>query len=221
MCNLLSSIEPIRKRPVSDEARMLPKIVNLVSTVELLPQGKGYRLPLHAIARALACAQYAPVLFAANILKLTDSIGDCTPLVFASGKIVVVSGQTPHHTLYMSQLTRFILEQIQCAMRAEDGTINPCGSLVGRTIFRDCTIHNVVGHAELGCRINLQAMCEAAPSACKWVPGKMRIVFYNFLLSDSSSRSLPGPQVPHVAHQQRTLPMPEAQMHLRCQGSRV
>jgi len=170
MQGVLSIIEPIRKRPMSDEVKMLPHIVNLVSTVELLPQGKGYKLPLQAIARALANSQYAPCLFAANIIKFTDSIGDCTPLIFASGKIVVVSGQTPHHTLYMSQLTRFIIEQVRCAMRADDGTVDPCGSLMGRTIFKDCITHNVVGHAELGCRINLQAMCEAAPSACKWVP---------------------------------------------------
>jgi|SRR6185295_13863075 len=170
LAHTLATTEPIRKRPQTLEQQRLPKIVNLVSTVELLPQGQGYKLPLHAIARALACAQYAPVLFAANILKFTDSIGDCTPLVFASGKIVVVSGQTPYHTLYMSQLTRFIVEQVRCAMLRPDGSVDPCGSLVGRTIFKDCAIHNIVGHAELGCRINLQAMCEAAPSACKWVP---------------------------------------------------
>lgn len=147
--------------------------MNLVSTVDLLPQGQGYRLPLHAIARALPCAQYAPGLFAANILKFTDSIGDCTPLVFASGKIVVVSGRSPHHTLYASQLTRFIIEQVRCAMQDPGNPgagVNPNGSLMGRTIFKDCAIHNTVGHANLGCRVSLQAMVEAAPSACKWVP---------------------------------------------------
>lgn len=171
MRTLMDHIEPIRKRPATLESSQLPQIVNLVSTVELLPQGHGYKLPLHAIARALPCAQYAPVMFAANILKLSDSIGECTPLVFASGKIVVVSGQTPYHTLWMSQLTRYVIEQVQCAMRNPDtGEVNPCGSLVGRTTFKDCCIHNIVGHARLGCRINLQAMCEAAPGACKWVP---------------------------------------------------
>jgi len=170
MSDVIATMEPIRKRPITAEAAILPAIVNLVSTVILLPQGKGYKLPLHAIARALPSSQYAPVLFAANILKIKDSLGEATPLVFASGKIVVVSGQTPHHTLYVSQLTRFVIEQIECAMLGEDGVVNPRGSLMGRTIFEHCTIHNIVGHANLGCRISLQAIMEAAPSACKWVP---------------------------------------------------
>jgi TATA-box binding protein (TBP) (component of TFIID and TFIIIB) len=170
LSDTLSTLQPIRKRIRSAAESELPKIVNMVSTVVLLPQGKGYRLPLHAIARALQCAQYAPVMFAANIIKFRDSTGDCTALVFASGKVVVVSCQTPYHTLYMSQFTRFIIEQVQCAMLRDDGSVNPCGSLLGRTVFEDCCIHNIVGHAKFRCRIDLQAMCDASPSACKWLP---------------------------------------------------
>ena len=150
----------------------LPRISNIVSTAILLPQTKDslYKLPLDAISMSLACSQYAPVLFAANIIKLTDSITNSTILVFASGKIVVTACLSLNHTRYISQLVRAIIEQVNCMMlMPPDGKLVQ-GSLVGRTVFEKCTIHNIVGNGDLGCRIDLQSMCDAAPTNCKWVP---------------------------------------------------
>jgi TATA-box binding protein (TBP) (component of TFIID and TFIIIB) len=164
-------VVPLKQMPL-DPATAPPIIVNIVSTANLLPQtpDKRYKLPLDAISMRLGCSQYAPVLFAANIIKLTDATTNATVLVFGSGKIVVVSGLSFNHTRYISQLIRVIIEQISCMMIAEDGTTIIKGSLVGRTIFQHCHIHNIVGHGDLGCRIDLQAMCDAAPACCKWYP---------------------------------------------------
>ena len=147
----------------------LPTIENVVSTAMLLPKGGNYRLPLDALSRQLKCSQYAPIQFAANIIKFTDSITDSTVLIFASGKIVVVASLTLQHTRYVSQLVRFVIEQVNCMVRDEHGRVFE-GNLMGRTVFEDCRIHNIVGSGNLHCKIDLQAMCDAAPLACKWFP---------------------------------------------------
>lgn len=170
---MCADVVPLKRRPIPADQQSLPLIVNCVSTTTLLPEcGGRYKLPLAAISLRLGpCAQYAPYLFAALIVKITDSTRKSTALVFASGKIVVVSGLTLNHTRYVSQIVRYIVEQVQCVMMAaEGGAVNPRGSLVGRTIFKDCHIHNIVGHSFLGHRIDLQKMCDAAPACCKWLP---------------------------------------------------
>jgi TATA-box binding protein (TBP) (component of TFIID and TFIIIB) len=170
---MCADVVPLKRRPIPADQQSLPLIVNCVSTTTLLPQWGGrYKLPLAAISLRLGpCAQYAPDLFAALIVKLTDSTRKSTALVFASGKIVVVSGLTLNHTRNVSQMVRYIVEQVQCVTcYVEGGPVNPRGSLVGCTIFQDCHIHNIVGHSYLGHRIDLQKMCDAAPACCKWLP---------------------------------------------------
>ncbi len=173
--DMCRDIIPLKQTKL-DPATAPPIIVNIVSTAILLPQRpdlppeKRYKLPLDAISMHLGCSQYAPVLFAANIIKFTDSTTNATVLVFGSGRIVMVSGLSPNHTRYISQMVRLIIEQIQCMMVSEDGKRIAVGSLLGRTVFENCSIHNIVGHGDLGCRIDLQAMVDAAPACCKWEP---------------------------------------------------
>lgn len=166
---IFENVRPILQRA---EGCNLPRISNIVSTAILLPQTKEnqYKLPLDAISMSLACSQYAPILFAANIIKLTDSITNSTILVFASGKIVVTACLAMNHTRYISQLVRVIVEQVNCMILDPETQKVSQGSLLGRTVFEKCTIHNIVGNGDLGCRIDLQAMCDAAPTTCKWVP---------------------------------------------------
>jgi TATA-box binding protein (TBP) (component of TFIID and TFIIIB) len=163
---IVEAARPIRK----EQNVVLPKIENVVSTAMLLPDNSGYRLPLDAIAMRLKCSQYAPAMFAANIIKLNDSITDSTVLIFASGKIVVVASLTENHTRYVSQLVRVIIEQVPCTTLAPEGQVLVNTTLAGRLCFDRCRVHNIVGSGHLGCRINLQAMCDAAPMCCKWFP---------------------------------------------------
>jgi TATA-box binding protein (TBP) (component of TFIID and TFIIIB) len=160
------SIIPIKSIP---PALDLPRIENVVSTAVLLPPNMGFKLPLEALSLRIKCSQYAPILFAANIIKISDSITDSTALIFASGKIVVVASLSVNHTRYISQLIRMIIEQVSCMMRDAEGRIYE-GSLLNRTVFEQCCIHNIVGSGDLHCRVDLQAMCDAAPMACKWFP---------------------------------------------------
>lgn len=160
----IPSIVPVRSRPyVHKDA---PQIVNMVSTVLILPQNQGYKLPLESISRALGhCSQFTPAQFAANIVKTTDSISGCTALIFRSGNMVVVSAETQNHVRDTCQRFRLIVEQVQCPM--EGGVVS---TLQGRTIFKQCSICNIVGHSYLGMNIDLEALRDAGPDACKYTP---------------------------------------------------
>lgn len=166
LASMVLHARPIRSCPSTLD---LPKIENVVSTASLLLPNCNYRLPLDALSMRMKCSQYAPILFAANIVKISDSITDSTALIFASGKIVVVASLTLNHTRYVSQLIRTIIEHIGCMMIDGAGRIYE-GSLLNRTVFQHCRIHNIVGSGDLHCRIDLQSMVDAAPMACKWFP---------------------------------------------------
>lgn len=171
--NVLERVKPLKKRP-SEYEKIIPDIVNVVSTVVTLPQTgaeKKYRLPLQAMSMRLGpCAQYAPVQFAANIVKLTTSISDTTALMFSSGKIVVVSALTEYHTRYMSHVFRLLAEQVPSMVYDEETGDIGQNTLSGKTVFANNVTHNVVGHGELGCRINLAALLEANPESIKYMP---------------------------------------------------
>lgn len=153
---LCRQLVPLKRRaPLIEAAKELPKIVNVVATANLLPP--GYTLPLKTIASSVACAQYAPRMFAASILRFTGSISAITALLFSTGSIVIVSLRSKAHARYMGQVLRAILEAA-------------CPLFAQRLRFERCEIHNVVGNADLGYPIDLQAMSEAAPACCKWFP---------------------------------------------------
>jgi len=151
--NCVPIMSNARKRSKLD----LPCIVNMVSTVSILPA--GYRLPLEALSMRLGpCSQYSPMQFAANIIRVTNSTADTTTLIFGTGKLVVVSGRTEMHTCYMSHYMRLLVEEV---------LVNCAPS--GGTIYKDHITHNIVGSGELGCTINLQAFRDANASSVKYL----------------------------------------------------
>ena len=166
---------PLKKRPnPNGPGNVIPEIVNVVSTVVTLPQTgseKKYRLPLQAVSMRMGpCSQYAPVQFAANIIKLTTSTADTSALMFGSGKIVLVSALSVEHTRYMSHVFRLLAEQVPCMIHnPETGEIRQ-DTLAGHTVFENNVTHNVVGHGELGCRLNLAALLAANPESIKYLP---------------------------------------------------
>ncbi len=161
---------PLKKRPFRNKTT--PIIVNMVSTVCILPQSGDiqYRLPLEALSIMFGPgSQYAPVQFAANIVKITNSIADSTVLIFGSGKFVQVSAETEIHTLENNQFYRLLMEQVPCIMRnVKTGQVY-FGSLKGRTIFERNTVHNIVGHGDLHVKLDLQALRDTNPDAI-WIP---------------------------------------------------
>lgn len=110
------------------------------------------------------CAQYAPIKFAAAVLKFAS----CTILVFASGTLVVVSAQSEMHSLYMSQLVRTVIESVPCVLRGPNGP--ELTSLLGATVFERNATHNIVGHGFLGSRLDLKALRDANPQCVKYIP---------------------------------------------------
>jgi TATA-box binding protein (TBP) (component of TFIID and TFIIIB) len=161
---------PLKHRRV-DPADMPPEIVNLVSTVTLLPPAPAgcYKMPLMDATLALQCAQFAPRVFAAKIDKFRQETGTVTTLNFSTGQLVVVAGQTPNDTRYVSQMERSILEQVECYMRNDNGELVR-GTLMGRTVFQNCHTHNIVGHGSVGFLLDLQAMQDEYPACCKYDP---------------------------------------------------
>lgn len=159
---LESELVPTLKRSTPAEERALPKIPNLVSTVTLLQP--GLRLPLADIARRLPHAQYAPRSFAACIFKMRDSVSQTTALVFAPGSMVVVGSRTRHHAIYRSFVVAMMLGHTRFPVR--EGSRVVMHRLGGRLRFDNFEVHNQVGHGQLDHRVDLRAMCDAAPLSC-------------------------------------------------------
>lgn len=157
---MVSSIVPTLK----EKRETLVKIVNIVSTVNILPQPlpDGVRLPLEALTREFFCSYYAPSSFAANMLQVNDIFRYCTGLMFASGSIVLVSTLTPNHTIWIGQSLARIVERVTFP------TAEGPATLLGRTVYENAEVRNIVGHGALGCRIDLQAMADHAPLACRY-----------------------------------------------------
>lgn len=165
----IKSIVPVAKKTLPSQWRDAPMLVNTVSTVSILPQ--GYKLPLHTIAAALGpCCQFEPTQFAAAIIKEINSTSDATALVFSSGKMVLTATTTYMHTLYMAHVFRLIIEHIECVMDdGEGGDLVMC-KFSGRTVFENLKAHNMVGHGDLGVKVDLRALRNANPDSVKWIP---------------------------------------------------
>lgn len=160
--NEVKNVLNVRKRPF-EKWKDAPILVNTVSTVSILPP--GYRLPLQSIANALGpCCQFEPTQFAAAIIKNITSTSDATALVFSSGKIVLTATTTHLHTMYMAHVFRLNIEHVECVMKDEIANFD------GRTTFENLKPHNMVGHGDLGVKVDLRALRNANPDSVKWIP---------------------------------------------------
>lgn len=160
--NEVDHVINVRKRPF-EKWKDAPILVNTVSTVSILPP--GYRLPLQSIANALGpCCQFEPAQFAAAIIKDITSTSDATALVFSSGKIVLTATTTHLHTMYMAHVFRLNIEHVECVMQDEITNFD------GLTTFENLKPHNMVGHGDLGVKVDLRALRSANPDSVKWIP---------------------------------------------------
>lgn len=150
----------------------IPRIVNVVSTVELFPQGPQYRFPLESIAAQLdGCVQYCPLKFPANIIRLRDRDSDSTALLFRSGKITTAHSLSWEHAQFCCHMFRLMIENVECVMRdPDDDNRLKVTKLAGRTEFANWQIQNAVGFGILNCRLDLRAILDAAPDVCQYKP---------------------------------------------------
>jgi TATA-box binding protein (TBP) (component of TFIID and TFIIIB) len=154
---------PLRKRKVDDSH--FPYIVNMVSTVSLMPAGA--KLPLETLATYLGpCSQYAPKQFAANIFKLGDSTG----LLFSSGKLLLTAALTKMHVLFASHYFRLCIESVP--YRSQPWKHGPAAAAFTRleTTFNDLSIHNIVGHGNFYFAVDLERLRNTYPDLIEWVP---------------------------------------------------
>ena len=142
-------------------------IVNVVANVELLLPGETLCLETICVNLSGVC-KYEPRRFAAAIMHIKDEISTTTCLVYRQGKLVVVSARSRYHSLYACQIFRQLLESVKCVYR-EDGRLG-LYDLKGRTKFYRWNIQNIVAHANLGIRPDLQILSEMGGEASTWVP---------------------------------------------------
>lgn len=140
-------------RSSSENEKFHPKIVNVVTTVSLLPA--GYRLPLHDIARRFSNAQFAPNCFAAVRLTLRDNLSQTTALLFSPGALVVVGSRTPCHALYWSRVVAVMISSTRFPIYNKETNQIEMHTLSSYMQFDSFRTHNYVGHGDLGHTLNL------------------------------------------------------------------
>lgn len=163
---------------VAEDAYEYPKIYNVVSTVHVLgskqrasgSSTRGKRttqtsLDLLSIVRHVPTARYEADVFPAVVLRCCKKT---TALVFASGRVVVVSASGPEAGLFTAHMYRLFLEEVPMLMRSEGQIVNQ--PMRGRLLFSDWMVQNIVAAGSVGHRIELSAVEKAIRGHCVYRP---------------------------------------------------
>lgn len=143
-------------------------IVNVVSTVELLPPGQS--LSLQALALQLpGIVKFVPKKFAAAVMRVRDSIGTTTCLIFRSGKIVVVGASTQYHSLYACHTYRKLIESVDMVYSDAYHRLG-LFTLAGRTLFEKWGIWNIVAKDTSDTVPDLLEISKIACDLATWSP---------------------------------------------------
>lgn len=143
-------------------------IVNIVSTVELLPTGQA--LSLKSLALKLpGLVKYVPNKFPAAVMRIRDSIGTTTCQIFRSGKIVVVGACSQYHALYACHTYRKIIESVPMVF-SDDCARLGMNTLHGRTIFANWGIWNIVAKDRSSSVPDLLEISKLASDVAVWSP---------------------------------------------------
>lgn len=164
--NLSKLLEETQElKPRADEPL---RINNIVGNVRLLES--NYSLCLESLSLYLnGMAKYKCKSFAATVIRVKDSISATTCLVFRSGNINVVGAQSVYHSLLACQIYRQIIESVPAIYaNPEEGGKLGMYDLVGRTVFLDWSISNIVANYNLNCQPNLRYLSSIAPEISAW-----------------------------------------------------
>jgi len=143
-------------------------IANVVSTVELLNIGETICLESLSLLYN-GMIKYQPKVFAAAILRVKDPIAVTTCLVYRNGKLVVVGSKSRHHAIMVCQMYRQMIEKSVGVYTNKEGKL--CNSdLIGRTLFKNWTIRNIIGNDILEHKPNLKKLVEVIPEITNWNP---------------------------------------------------
>ena len=128
--------------------RDLCTISNCVCTFNIT---NGQPIDLGALARAIDAVEYSPKKFAAASMRLMSP--KSTALVFSSGAVVVTGAPTEYQGLMAGRRYTLLLRQA-------DPTFT----------FRQFSIQNVVGSANLGGVVHLRELSRALGEAAQYEP---------------------------------------------------
>lgn len=159
--------KPLPCHWLSEEREVLPKIVNVVSTVELRPESPEYTIDMYRVAEILPNVKYQPKNFAAITMRL----GTTAALLFKSGKVVLIRTNVPEEARYYSHLYRELLESIPMYVRnTETGEVR-MQTLRGHLQFRHWKVENIVGNGVLQQNgVHLTNLLESGGQRCRWEP---------------------------------------------------
>ena len=168
---------------VVDEKRSrddIPRVVNVVTTFQLISQEKIRRgpckgkrrfwLPQSALVMKFPAGQFSPKRFTAVILRVRDHATHVTALIFQSGKVVVVHTLSDAHALSASQMVRRIVGNVQVPVQDRYTGQIRLQLLRDHITFENRRLRNFVLSSHLGNRIDLHALAAAAPSIVSWEP---------------------------------------------------
>ena len=159
----------------------IPRVVNVVTTFQLISQEKikcgpqkgkrRFHLPLTALVMKFPAGKFSPRRFAAVILRIRDHSCHFTALIFESGKVVVVHTLSEAHSLWASQMVRQMLGNVECVVQDRVTGRLSLQYLEPYVTLDKRRMRNFVLSGDLGNRIDLQALMEAAPSIVSWSAG--------------------------------------------------
>lgn len=212
LSSMACELEPHPNVELSLEEHTLPKVVNMVCTVDLLSgmddieemKRRGYGLNLYRIAYQYpGNTKYMKKRFAAITLRLSEPMGSIgqvsvddsstlgsTALLFQSGKIVLVSALSKNHAMFCSQQYRQWLEKVDFLMWDPKNKKSYIGNLRGKLMCRRAKIHNVVASGSLFQKgVDLSGVLRENQDKCDWVPDSFPNATYGpALLSDGKTQ---------------------------------
>lgn len=163
------------QKPSRDD---IPRVVNVVTTFQVISQEKiksgpqrgkrRFHLPLTSLVMKFPPGKFSPRRFAAVILRVRDHSCHFTALIFESGKVVVVHTLSEAHSLMASQMVRQILSNVEVVIQDRFTGRLYLDYLGPHITFSERRMRNFVLSGDLGNRIDLQALVDAAPSIVSW-----------------------------------------------------
>jgi TATA-box binding protein (TBP) (component of TFIID and TFIIIB) len=190
---MIKVYKSIKEEHGDEERKDIPRVVNVVSTMHILPlefvstpkgRKRRYALSLPCLSMLLPGSQYAPSKFSSVIMRIKDDKDTFTTSWFKSGKSVIVRAQSPEHSRYISKIATLMLGNLQVLCQEEDGTIGlkRLGEFVQ---FSNWKVQNVVLHGNLGMRLKLEELRAAVPDQITYNPHGFPGAKYKLTVKDT------------------------------------
>lgn len=143
--------------------------VNVVSSVELLPEGYSFSLENIIAHNYRGFIKCDPKNFCGVTIRFTDSICPVTHNLFRSGKLNTVGAKTIQHARYSAQVVRQYLSRINGIYIGPDGKL-VYRNLIQNTVFLNCRTVLLTAVYNLCKKPNLSHISSIAQDIARWDP---------------------------------------------------